>query len=61
VRRYVHPFLLADNRHFSFYLFKNVIRRGSRKYALLPLYALAAAVSHNAFGEPAGQPAEPGQ
>lgn len=37
-----HPFLLADNRHFTFYLWRKVINRTSwTRYALAPLYALA--------------------
>ncbi|CCF56718.1 hypothetical protein KAFR_0B04220 [Kazachstania africana CBS 2517] len=35
----VHPFLLADNRHYTFYLFKKLIGRKSRliKYALMSI------------------------
>ncbi|KAG9289259.1 hypothetical protein G9A89_007504 [Geosiphon pyriformis] len=37
-----HPYLLADNRHYSFYLWKNVYRRHkSIKYLLLPFYITA--------------------
>ncbi len=38
--RYAHPFLLADNRHYPFYLWKNVFRAyPNAKYWLLPLYS----------------------
>ncbi|KAJ7532012.1 hypothetical protein O6H91_14G068600 [Diphasiastrum complanatum] len=34
-----HPYLLADNRHYPFYLWKNVIRaHWSAKYLLIPFY-----------------------
>ncbi|KAH6568365.1 hypothetical protein BASA60_008668 [Batrachochytrium salamandrivorans] len=34
-----HPFILADNRHYTFYLWKNVFRRyASARYALIPGY-----------------------
>jgi alpha-1,2-glucosyltransferase len=34
-----HPYLLADNRHYTFYLWKDVIQRNqSAKYCLIPLY-----------------------
>lgn len=36
---FAHPYLLADNRHYTFYLWKNVIRaHWSAKYCLIPLY-----------------------
>lgn len=36
---YEHPFLLADNRHYTFYLWSRVFRRHDLvKYALAPLY-----------------------
>jgi len=36
---YAHPFLLADNRHYTFYLWKNVFRRvPAARYALAPVY-----------------------
>ncbi|CAM6044206.1 unnamed protein product [Sphagnum compactum] len=34
-----HPYLLADNRHYTFYLWKDVIQHNqSAKYCLIPLY-----------------------
>eukprot|EP00850_Spirogloea_muscicola_P005736 SM000026S08985 [mRNA] locus=s26:790608:792519:- [translate_table: standard] len=38
-----HPYLLADNRHYTFYLWKDVIQRHSAaKYLLIPLYLYCA-------------------
>lgn len=35
-----HPYLLADNRHYTFYIWKNVLgRSASMRVALSPLYA----------------------
>lgn len=35
----VHPFLLADNRHFTFYIWRRLINRSSwSRYALIPGY-----------------------
>ncbi|CAK7211710.1 glucosyltransferase [Sporothrix curviconia] len=37
----IHPFTLADNRHYMFYVFRYTIRRGALvRYALVPVYAL---------------------
>ena len=37
-----HPFLLADNRHYTFYVWKNLMLPYPMfRYALLPLYGLA--------------------
>jgi alpha-1,2-glucosyltransferase len=37
----VHPFLLADNRHYMFYLFRRVLVRNSwLRFALAPLFGL---------------------
>lgn len=39
-----HPFLLADNRHYTFYLWRRVVNRAWwARYALVPLYARSAA------------------
>ncbi len=38
-----HPFVLADNRHFVFYLYRKILLRGAwTRFAIAPLYALAA-------------------
>ncbi|KAI8916669.1 alpha-1,2-glucosyltransferase ALG10-A-like protein [Powellomyces hirtus] len=37
-----HPFLLADNRHYSFYIWKNIFRRHAlSRYAVVPGYLFA--------------------
>lgn len=38
-----HPFLLADNRHFTFYLWKNLLAIPARRYFLLPAYVVGLA------------------
>lgn len=35
----VHPFTLADNRHYVFYVFRLLLRRPWIKYAVTPIYA----------------------
>ncbi|KAJ2597841.1 glucosyltransferase [Coemansia sp. RSA 1722] len=43
-----HPFLLSDNRHYPFYVWKNVFRRHSlMRYLLLPLYGYAMTAVHH--------------
>ncbi|XP_011505001.1 PREDICTED: putative Dol-P-Glc:Glc(2)Man(9)GlcNAc(2)-PP-Dol alpha-1,2-glucosyltransferase [Ceratosolen solmsi marchali] len=38
----VHPYILADNRHYSFYVWKNLMSRFAIfKYTLVPVYAFA--------------------
>jgi alpha-1,2-glucosyltransferase len=57
-----HPFLLADNRHFPFYVWKAFFRRhAAAKYAPLPAYfcaawALAAALRRPRPGSGGGKP-----
>ena len=34
----VHPFTLADNRHYMFYVFRLLLRRPSIKYLAIPIY-----------------------
>ena len=34
----VHPFTLADNRHYMFYVFRLLLRRPSIKYLVIPVY-----------------------
>ena len=38
----VHPFTLADNRHYMFYVFRYTIRHGLIRYALVPVYGVCA-------------------
>lgn len=41
----VHPFLLADNRHYTFYVFKILRNNPWLWYALVPVYAISAWLS----------------
>jgi hypothetical protein len=37
--RVVHPFLLADNRHYPFYIWRRIINRHAySRYTLAPMY-----------------------
>ncbi|CAO3613505.1 unnamed protein product [Cunninghamella blakesleeana] len=48
---YEHPFILSDNRHYSFYIWKNIYRRHwSVKYALIPAYAISIFTNFNILG-----------
>lgn len=39
---YVHPYLLADNRHYTFYVWKNIYKaHPEMKVALIPVYLVA--------------------
>ncbi len=41
--RFEHPFLLADNRHLTFYIWRHVFRRWAwARFALIPVYILCA-------------------
>lgn len=37
----VHPFLLADNRHYTFYIFRKIISRRNANYVMVPAYHFA--------------------
>ena len=48
---YVHEYLLADNRHYPFYIWRKVYgKHWSIKYALIPLYMFAAWTIHHQLG-----------
>lgn len=53
----VHPFSLADNRHYTFYVFRLLFRKPSIKYLVTPLYILFGWACINALGGTA-KPAE---
>ena len=36
-----HPFLLSDNRHITFYIWKNILSTESTRYMLIPGYILS--------------------
>lgn len=38
----IHPFLLADNRHYTFYIFRKIISRPNANYILVPAYHFCA-------------------
>jgi alpha-1,2-glucosyltransferase len=46
----VHPFTLADNRHYMFYVFRLLLRHPMIKYAAVPVYFLCAWLVVNALG-----------
>lgn len=48
----IHPFVLADNRHFTFYIVKNfIIRTESSKFELIPIYHVSYYVIYKLFME----------
>lgn len=46
----VHPFLLADNRHYTFYVFRLLTRRWWVKYAVTPIYVVCGWAAIQALG-----------
>ena len=46
-----HPFLLADNRHFTFYLWRWLLGRGAVRVAASPVVAYALWYIHGRLGE----------
>lgn len=55
----VHPFTLADNRHYTFYVFRILLRHQAIKYAAVPIYFACAWTTITAFGGPHAQPFAP--
>ncbi|KAK4938000.1 glucosyltransferase [Elasticomyces elasticus] len=51
----IHPFTLADNRHYTFYVFRILRQHWLIKYAAVPIYFVCAALVIGALG---GGPAE---
>ena len=47
IHRYtmVHPYILADNRHYTFYIWAKLLRHAPIRYGLSPLYAVACALT----------------
>jgi alpha-1,2-glucosyltransferase len=45
----VHPFTLADNRHYMFYVFRLLLRHPLIKYAAVPVYFFSALATISAF------------
>lgn len=55
----VHPFTLADNRHYVFYVFRLLLRHPMIKYAVTPVYLLCGWATIAAFNIPSADiPAE---
>lgn len=50
----VHPFTLADNRHYTFYVFRILLRRPEIKYLAAPIYVLSAYAVIQALGHKPG-------
>ncbi|KAI8081843.1 alpha-2-glucosyltransferase Alg10 [Gilbertella persicaria] len=49
---YEHPFLLSDNRHYSFYVWKNVYKRhASARYLLAPVYVASGFLNVHVFAQ----------
>lgn len=46
----VHPFTLADNRHYTFYVFRLLLRHPWTKYFVIPIYFLCAWAAITALG-----------
>lgn len=48
----VHPFLLADNRHYTFYIMRKIINRGPMwKYSLVPIYHFSFYTIYHCFDQ----------
>lgn len=55
----VHPFLLADNRHYTFYLWRKVINRAPWvRYAFIPLYLHSLVALNNDLAHGGRRPIE---
>jgi len=48
----VHPYLLADNRHVTFYLWKNFLKHKSIQFCLIPIYIFALCQTKRLFRIP---------
>ncbi|KAL8909534.1 MAG: hypothetical protein Q9171_005013 [Xanthocarpia ochracea] len=46
----IHPFTLADNRHYTFYVFRLLLRHPANKYLAVPIYFICAWAAITAFG-----------
>ncbi|KAL8935069.1 MAG: hypothetical protein Q9211_004900 [Gyalolechia sp. 1 TL-2023] len=46
----VHPFTLADNRHYTFYVFRLLLGHPAIKYLVVPIYFICAWAAMTAFG-----------
>lgn len=55
----VHPFTLADNRHYVFYVFRVLMRREEIKYLAAPIYVLTGYVVIQTLGTKPLRPSVP--
>lgn len=55
----VHPFTLADNRHYMFYVFRLLLRHPLIKYLAVPIYFICSWATLTALGDLHGQLIEP--
>lgn len=46
----IHPFTLADNRHYTFYVFRVLMKHWAVKYAAVPIYYFCACLVLGALG-----------
>lgn len=54
----IHPFTLADNRHYIFYVFRILLRHPLLKYLAVPIYFICAWAVTTALGSPKPQTVE---
>ena len=52
----VHPFTLADNRHYMFYVFRLLLRNPVTKYNAVAVYFVCASAAIAALGSPSSAP-----
>ncbi|RMZ85825.1 hypothetical protein DV737_g525, partial [Chaetothyriales sp. CBS 132003] len=56
----IHPFILADNRHYTFYIFR-ILRQPLIKYTAVPIYFICAWLCISALGKPTHQGKAPSE
>jgi alpha-1,2-glucosyltransferase len=54
----VHPYTLADNRHYVFYVFRMLLRHPAIKYLAVPVYCVCAWLTLQALGSPSNNASE---
>ncbi|EXJ90541.1 hypothetical protein A1O1_03644 [Capronia coronata CBS 617.96] len=57
----IHPFTLADNRHYTFYVFRILRQHWLLKYVAVPVYYVCACLVLGALGGPTTEPRRPHQ
>jgi alpha-1,2-glucosyltransferase len=62
VNTIIHPFTLADNRHYVFYVFRLLLRHPLIKYAVVPIYFFCAWAAITSLGNQSSAPVKtPGE